>query len=168
MTPNCYVYKSQDHHGRHESHGKNWTWNPIGQLHATRTQGASVLIPIYEHELKYPVVRGLNYGWQEHLAWWFSGGLPGSVSLKSSEILNREDEWRLSVALPFPDGLSYHCKVQINDCETAVIGGYSQSGATKTASNAVSNVQLNILKTSIMNGVKNCGLIHCACPNYLL
>ena len=140
MTPDCYVYESREHHGSHESHehGQNWTWNRIGQLHATRTQGASVLIPLHEYELKYPVVRGLNYGWQEQLAWWFSGGLPDTDSLKSSEILKRDEEWRFAVELPFPDGLSYHCKVQISDCETAVIGGYSQSGTTKTVSNAVS------------------------------
>ena len=89
--------------------------------------------------MKYPVVRALNYEWQEHLAWWFSGGLPDAISLKSSEVLRRDDEWRLSVELPFPDGLSYHCKVQLNDCETAVIGGYSQVGATKTVNNAVSS-----------------------------
>ncbi len=109
-------------------------------------QGASVLIPLHEHELRYPVVRGLNYGWREHLSWWYSGGIaiyPNSTTLQSSEILKSDKNWRYAPELPYVDGLNYHCKVQISDCETAVIGGFSQINLTiptnvMTISNAVS------------------------------
>jgi hypothetical protein len=92
------------------------------------------------------VVRGLNYGWREHLSWWYSGGIaiyPNSTTLQSSEILKSDKNWRYAPELPYVDGLNYHCKVQISDCETAVIGGFSQINLTiptnvMTISNAVS------------------------------
>ena len=96
------------------------------------------MIPSRDLKPKFQFIRGLNYGWEEKCArWWYSGGLPDSNSLNSSEILKNGDSWKLSVDLPFDDGINYHCKVQINSCETAVISGFSQSGTTITISNSV-------------------------------
>jgi hypothetical protein len=81
----------------------------------------------------------LNYGWQHNWRLWYSGGLQNGNSLRSSEILKEDsDSWKVSVDMPFPQGINYHCKVQINQCETAIISGFSQQGSTVVVSNSVS------------------------------
>ena len=160
-TPNCYAYERDGSHESHESHEHNWAWNPIAPLHTTRTQGASVLIPLHEHELRYPVVRGLNYGCREHLSWWYSGGIaiyPNSTTLTSSELLKHDENWRYAPELPYVNGLNYHCKVQISDCETAVIGGFSQINLT---------VPTNVMTISNAVSKHNFTVRQCVCQKFL-
>ena len=109
-------------------------------------QGYGVLIPSHHSWPRFQSINGLNYGWQEDWIWWYSGGLTSTAddtavptSLSSSDLLKGKS-WRRSVDMPHPNGVSYHCKVQINHCETAVISGYTQyQSKITTIYNAVSS-----------------------------
>ena len=137
VMPNCYVYEK-------DNDNDNWTWKAIGQLNAVRTHGAAVLIPSRDSEPKFTIAIGPNYGWRDDWIWWYSGGLPDTYSIGSSDVLG-QNVWNVSVDLPFANGLNYHCKVQINQCETALIGGFSQQGSTITVNNAVSFLAFRLL-----------------------
>jgi hypothetical protein len=131
VTTNCYVYDKDN------DKDNNWKWKAIGPLNAVRTHGFAVLIPSRDSEPKFTMESCTNYGWRDDWVWWYSGGLPDTNSIGSSDILEH-GAWNVSVDLPFANGINYHCKVQISHCETALIGGFSQQGSTITVSNAVS------------------------------